>query len=260
MRIGILGATGWLGSALGAGLLRRGFPAGDLVLLNRSGPRARYHGRRGVAWARDPDDLAARADVVVVSVRPEEWPGLALRAPGRLLVSFMACVPMATLAETGARVVRAMPHTGAEAGRSYTPWLAGAEVTAADREAVATIVHAIGTGDEVASEAEIDFLTALSGSGSAYPALMAAAMLDAAGAAGLDRAVAERAVAAVICDGGAMLEGRIGDAEAMLEAYRSYRGPTAAGLAAAEAAGFGRIVAAALAAATRAAAAGPRSE
>ena len=99
----------------------------------------------------------------MVSVRPEDWPGLALRAPGRLVVSFMACVPLAALAATGGRIVRAMPNGAAEAGRSYTPWLAGPGVTAADRRDVAAIVGAIGTGDEVGSEREIDFLTALSG-------------------------------------------------------------------------------------------------
>ena len=107
----------------------------------------------------------------------------------------------------------------------------------------------------MASEAQIDFLTALSGSGAAYPALMAVAMLDAAREAGLDEGVAERAVSAVVCDGAAMLAGRIGDAAAMIEAYRGYRGTTAAGLAAAEAAGFRQAVMSALSAAARVAAA-----
>ena len=55
-------------------------------------------------------------------------------------------------------------------------------------------------------------------------------------------------MAAVVCDGGAMLAGRVGEAEAVLDAYRGYRGTTAAGLAAVEAAGFREAVAAALAA------------
>src|SRR4051794_40130750 len=49
MKVGIVGATGWLGSALGGGLLRKGVVApADLVLLNRSGPSAEYHGNRDV--------------------------------------------------------------------------------------------------------------------------------------------------------------------------------------------------------------------
>lgn len=53
MRIAI-GATGWLGSALGAGL-----PARGLVLLNRGGPRPDDHGYADVACARDAANLMA---------------------------------------------------------------------------------------------------------------------------------------------------------------------------------------------------------
>jgi pyrroline-5-carboxylate reductase len=252
MKVGIVGATGWLGSALGGGLLENGIVApADMVLLNRSGPSVEYHGERNVVWAQDAADLVARTDVVVVAVRPQDWDALALVAPGRLLISLMACVSTAVLTGTEARIVRAMPNAAAELGRSYTPWLAGPGVTVGDRTAVRTILSAIGIEDEVSSEAQIDFLTALSGSGAAYPALMTVAMLDAAREAGLSEQVSERAVAAVILEGAAMLRGRIGDASAMIETYRSYRGTTAAGLAAAESAGFRRAVTAALSAATR---------
>jgi pyrroline-5-carboxylate reductase len=256
VKVGIIGATGWLGSALGGGLLGTGSVApADLVLLNRSGPRADYHGAHDVVWAQDVPDLVERAEVVVVAVRPQDWDGLALVAPGRLVISFMACVSVAALAGSGARIVRAMPNAAAELGRSYTPWLAGSGVTDDDRAAVRAILSAIGTEDQIAFEAQIDFLTALSGSGAAYPALMAIAMLDAAREAGLDEGVAERAVSAAVCDGAAMLAGRIGDAAAMIETYRGYRGTTAAGLAAAEAAGFRQAVMSALSAAARVAAA-----
>jgi pyrroline-5-carboxylate reductase len=252
MKVGIVGATGWLGSALGGGLLQKSVVApADLVLLNRSGPSADYHGERDLVWARNVADLVARTDVVVVAVRPQDWDGLALVAPGRLLISLMACVSTVVLAGTEARIVRAMPNAAAELGRSYTPWLAGPGVTDDDRTAVRTILSAIGTQDEVSSEGQIDFLTALSGSGAAYPALMAVAMLDAARAAGLSEQVSERAVAAVVLDGAAMLAGRIGKTSEMIETYRSYHGTTAAGLAAAESAGFRQAVTAALLAATR---------
>ena len=45
MKLGLIGATGWLGSALGKGLLEKGIVApGDFTLLNRSGPPSDYHG------------------------------------------------------------------------------------------------------------------------------------------------------------------------------------------------------------------------
>lgn len=246
-RLGIIGGTGWLGSALGRGVLEAGLVrATDLVLLNRSGSRAAYHGRTDVIWAADPADLVARTEVVVVAVRPEDFAGLRLRAPGRLVVSLMAGVPMTALAGTGGRVVRAMPNGAAELGRSYTPWLADPEVTQADRAVVRALLGTIGTEDEVGTEEQIDYLTGLSGSGAAYPTLMAQAMLAHARAAGLPESVARRAVEAVICDGAEMLRGRIETAPDLVETYRSYRGTTAAGLDAAEEGGFSAAVAAAL--------------
>ena len=247
MKTGIIGATGWLGSALGAGLLSRGIvQPGDLVLLNRSGPRPDYHGHADVIWARDVADLVAQSDVVVVSVRPEDWPGLDLRAEGRLVISFMAGVEAATLAACGGRIVRAMPNAAAEIGVSYSPFWAAEGVTEAERDTVRRLLSAIGTTDELEAEAQIDLMTALPGSGAAYPALMAMAMAGFMRAQGVADAIAWRAAEAAVIGGARLLEGRITEAPALLAAYRDYRGTTAAGLDAAEAAGFSRAIEAAL--------------
>lgn len=261
MKIGIIGATGWLGSALGGALLARGIVApGDLVVLNRSGPRADYHGHRDVIWASDVGDLVAQSDVIVISVRPGDWPGLALQAQGRLVISFMAGVGARELARCGGRILRAMPNAAAEIGASYSPWWAAADVTASDRATATRLLSAIGTSDELAEESQIDLMTALPGSGSAYPALMAVAMAGYMRDQGVSEAIAWRAAEAAICGGAQLLAGHITDAPAMIAAYRDYRGTTAAGIEAAEASGFSRAIHAALQAATDAArrmAAGP---
>lgn len=254
MKVGIIGATGWLGSALGAGLLARAIVAPrDLVLLNRSGPHAEYHGHADVIWARDVADLVAQSDVVVVSVRPEDWPGLDLRAEGRLVLSFMAGVRTATLAACGGRIVRAMPNAAAEIGASYSPFMADRGVTDTDRDTVRRLLSTIGTTDELATEPEIDLMSALPGSGAAYPALMAVAMAEFMQAQGVSDEIAWRAAEAAICGGSQLLAGRITEAPRLLAAYRDYRGTTAAGLDTAEAEGFSRAITAALAAATEAA-------
>ncbi|QFG36374.1 pyrroline-5-carboxylate reductase [Paracoccus pantotrophus] len=251
MRIGIIGATGWLGSALGAGLLSRGIvQPGDLALLNRSGPRPDYHGHADVVWARDVADLVAQSDVIVVSVRPEDWPELALRAEGRLILSLMAGVNARELARCGGRIVRVMPNAAAEIGASYSPFWSAEGVTDTDRDTVRHLLSAIGTTDELSSEAEIDLMTALPGSGAAYPALMAVAMAGFMRAQGVADAIAWRAAEAAVVGGARLLERRITEAPALVAAYRDYRGTTAAGLEAAEAAGFSRAVVAALEAAT----------
>lgn len=251
MRVGIIGATGWLGSALGAGLLRHDIVAPhDLMLLNSSGPRADYHGHTDVVWSRTLVELVEQSDVVVVSVRPEHWQLLNLQAEGRLVLSFMAGIDGRKLDRCGGRIVRAMPNVAAEMGGSYSPYWAAGEVTHADHEMVRKVLSAIGTTDQLANESEMDLMTALPGSGAAYPALMAAAMADFMRARGMSETIAWRAAAAAAIDGARMLEGRIAEAPALLAAYRSYRGTTAAGLDAAEIAGFSRAIHAALEAAT----------
>lgn len=249
--IGILGGTGWLGGALGRNLLAQGHPAVSLIVLNRRGPTADYDAWPGVAWARDLADLAARADIVVLSVRPEDYAVPAPMGFAGLVVSFMAGVPLDDLARNwpAARIGRAMPGGGATEGTAHVPWCApglpGADVARVER-----LLSALGTVDRVVDEAALAYLTALSGSGVAYPALMAQAMLEDAAARGLDPEVAWRAVQSVICDAPQMLRGPREGVDRMIAAYRDYRGITAAGLDAAEAAGFKTAVGRALAAGT----------
>ncbi|MFZ1471223.1 MAG: pyrroline-5-carboxylate reductase dimerization domain-containing protein [Paracoccaceae bacterium] len=241
MRVGIIGGTGWLGGALGRALIARAVvSAGDLVILNRSG--AREYSCHPVVWAADLADLVARVDVVVISVRPGDWPALGLIAPGRLVISFMAGVDMAALAACGGRVVRAMPNAAAEVAASYTPWVAGPRVTAADRASVARVLGAIGPQEELPDEGQITLMTALSGAGPAFPALMATAMLRFLTDRGVAAETAARAVDGTVCASARLLEGRMAEAPAMVQTFIDYAGTTCAGLQAAEAAGFSQAL------------------
>lgn len=256
MNIGLIGALGWIGSALGRALLERGVVAPDelTVLTRRGGPPddgsgPDYHGHRAVHWATDVAELVERSEIIILAVRPQDWPALQLQAPGRLVISLMAMVPLADLAGSGGRIVRAMPNALAEARRSYSPWFGGPGVTAADAAAVVRILECIGETDALETEAQVDLMAVLPGSGPAYPALMAAAILDFARAQGLPEAVACRAAEAIICDGGAILRGRIETAPDLIATFRDYAGITAAGLNRAEAEGFSAALRSGLAAA-----------
>ena len=250
--LGIVGATGWLGQGLGLNLLRQGIVApGDLVLLNRSGPSPAYGDFPAVHWAPDMAALQDLCETIVLSVRPEDFP-VAGFAPGRrLVISFMAGVPMDRLSALApeARLVRAMPNGGATTGESYTPWL-GQGLLPEDEGRVRQILAAMGSEDRIETEDQLDILTALSGSGPAYPALLARALMRVALDLGLPQPIAARAVEAVVSGSAASLKGGPDKADAILAAMQSYRGITAAGLAAATEAGFDRAIHAAITAAT----------
>ena len=176
---------------------------------------------------------------LVLSVRPEDFPVAGFAASDHLMIFFMAAWTISRLRAVApdARIVRAMPNGGAGTGQSYTPWLVGPGVTSEDAAPVKRLLSALGEEDRIETEGQLNYLSALSGSGAAYPALMARAMLADAAARGLPQSVALRAVEAVVCGSTGRLSGKLTDIPALLESYMSYRGITAADLSAA-AAGF----------------------
>lgn len=248
-RIGIIGGNGWIGGAIaraavGAGLL----PPGELTLSCRSEPPGWLPGAH---WTRDNQALADRSDIVVLSVRPQDWSAIEVSAPGKLVISVMAGVTLSDIAlRLGTpRVVRALPNAAAEVGRSYTPWTGMTQVTDGDRAVVQRLIGSFGTGDEVATEAEIDYMTGLSGTGPAYPALLAVALIRDAVAHGLPPEVARRAVVALLVGAGRLLEKNGEAPEDTVDAFLEYRGVTAAAIEAMRAAGFETAVSAGLSAA-----------
>ena len=251
LSIGVVGGSGWLGGAVVQAMLDAQLTVPELITLSyRSRRPARF---QGVHWTQDNQELVDRSDVIIVSVRPIDWPAVRVVADGKLAISAMAGIRLDRLAEqlkTG-RVVRALPNAAAEVGKSYTPWAASAGVSPQDRSIVRRIFDACGTTDEVASEADLDYLTGLSGSGPAFPALLATAMIKDAVAHGISPEIARRAAAATLVGAGRLLELHAHDPEETVDAFVDYRGAIAAAIAAMRAAGFESAVGDGLAAAFR---------
>lgn len=97
-----------------------------------------------------------------------------------------------------------------------------------------------GLAEEVPSEDQLDYLTGLTGSSPAFPALLADAMIRDAVERGLDRDMARRAVAGAVAGASQLL----GDAEPadLVQTFIDYRGTTAAALEAMLDGGFRRLV------------------
>ena len=87
-----------------------------LTISSRSGPGTAFRDWPGVQWTSDDRELAARSEVAILSVRPQNFRSL--------VISVMAGVSSQTLARRSRseRIVRAMPNAAVEIGRSYTPW------------------------------------------------------------------------------------------------------------------------------------------
>lgn len=226
--LGIIGGTGMLGRAIADAALISGLLSPDRLLIsNRSG--AGTFGPQVQVLA-DNQRLVALSDMVVLSIRPEQFRELTINARGKTVVSLMAGVPASLICvATGAdRVIRAMPNAAVQICQSYTPWFSAGALDEGDRQFVQQMFECVGTADEVPNEDCIDYLSALSGTGPALPALLYKALVSQAVIAGIPEAIAQRAAHGVVVGGGQLLADN--DPLQMLETLMAYRGVTAAAL------------------------------
>ncbi len=179
---------GNMASALIGGLVRSGHPPAALVVVEPHAPqREKLRSEFGVQAleAVQPEALRA-ASVVVWAVKPQSFAEAAQPCRGAvsqaLHVSVMAGIRSGTIAAaTGARrIVRAMPNTPALIGRGIAGLYATPAVSAAERAQVEALLAPAGATLWVAQEADLDAVTALSGSGPAYVFYFLEAMLQAA--------------------------------------------------------------------------------
>jgi pyrroline-5-carboxylate reductase len=212
VRVGVIGGNGWLGGAMASAWIAAGVVDPErLALSSRSGRRGAFDAP-GVRWTQSNGEVVSRCDVIFIAVRPEQFDAVEIDARDKLIVSVMAGVPSAAVAaRTKAdRVVRAMPNAAASLRKSFTPWCASAAATGADKALAQRLLAACGEAEEVMEEAHIDYCVGLTGSGAAFPALLARAMTEAALARGLPPAFARRAALGVVADASQLLRGLTG--------------------------------------------------
>lgn len=254
-RIGIIGGNGWLGSAIAAATVTSRFvDPSRLTLSSRSGNRGAVS-IPGARWTHDNAELVDRSDVVVLSVRPDQFPAVDIDAGGKLVVSVMAGVPARAISERtrADQVVRSLPNAAASIQKSFTPWFAVPHVSEENKRLVQALLETCGDADEVSQESHIDYCVGMTGSGAAFPALLAQAMIEHAVSQGLPLAFARRAARGVLVNAGQLLAND--DPTAIVEAMIDYRGTTAAALETMMDQGFKTAVAAGLEAAASKAAA-----
>jgi len=202
---------GNMASAILGGLLRAGTPADALLVVEPHAPqRDKLGADFGLAALAAGDASLARAGLVVWAVKPQLFAEAAAPvAPwvgGALQLSVMAGVRSDALvrATGSARVVRAMPNTPALIGQGIAGLYARSEVSAPERQQIEQLLAPTGQTLWVVREADLDAVTALSGSGPAYFFYFVEAMMAAAVEMGLS-AEQGRRLALATCSGAAAL-------------------------------------------------------
>jgi pyrroline-5-carboxylate reductase len=200
--IAILG-TGKIGEALLAGLLTSGWrdPSELIVTARREERVAVLVERYGVRATLSNPEAVAGARLVVVAVKPQDIDALFgeighLLTPAQTVLSVAAAIRTAAIERRISEqvpVVRAMPNAPATVHEGIAGICAGAH---AGDEQLALAEEALAHLGQVVRVPEryMDAVTAVSGSGPAYFALLAEAMIEAGILLGLSREISTQLV------------------------------------------------------------------
>ena len=201
-KIAILGA-GQTGEVLLSGLLSSGWrTAAELSASTRRQERAdELHERHGIAVTLSNAEAAAGAALIVVAVKPQDIETLLgeigpLIQPEQTVLSIAAAIPTAAIERhfaSGVPVVRAMPNLPSIVNEGMAGVCAGAHAGEEHLTLAEEALRHLGAVVRV-SEPYMDAVTAVSGSGPAYFALLAEAMIEAGILLGLSREVSTQLV------------------------------------------------------------------
>ena len=183
--------SGSMARAIISGLVRTGTPGEDILVVNPNNLKScgEVHELYGTVTA--PAEGIAEAQTVVVAVKPQSFPAAypayaPYVKPGTLVVSIMAGIPTTAVeaAFPDTHVVRVMPNIALAVGAGAAGVAPGK--TACDLDVKRTIdLFAPGGVAVEVSEAQIDDVAALSGSGAAYIYYLVENLRDAAIEAGI---------------------------------------------------------------------------
>jgi pyrroline-5-carboxylate reductase len=201
-RVAVLGA-GTIGEALIAGLISGGWRRPDeIVATGRREERVNeLREKLGVEATLSNAEAVADAALIVIAVKPQDFDVLLeeiapVVSPDQTVLSVAAAIPTTAIEERlpeGVPVVRAMPNAPAIVHEGIAGMCAGAN---ADEPHLALAEEALLHLGAVVRVPEpyMDAVTAVSGSGPAYFALLAEAMIEAGILLGLGRDVSTQLV------------------------------------------------------------------
>ena len=237
-RVGIIGA-----GKIGGSLLLRLAESGDfdLAVSDIHPEQLDRYKKYGIRTTSSNWELADGSDLIIVAVKPwdvaQVLEEISPAIEGKAVTSVAAGVSIARISEKlppGTAVLRVMPNVCASVG------LGSAVVTANEpgRAALATVMDIFGHVGDVMElpERMFDAATALHGSGPAYVALFADALIQAGVREGIPRDAARRLVIETIAGTAVLLKDR--SAHQVRDEVMTPGGTTAAAFVAMEKAGF----------------------
>jgi pyrroline-5-carboxylate reductase len=251
---------GNMGQALVRGWLAKGHDARAIHVIDPE-PRAREAAARlGVAASVELPERSEAFAVVVLAVKPNQLDAvlpqcatLARRNECVVLsiVAGKAIEGMLRVLGANAAIVRAMPNTPAAIGEGMTVLTASTAVTSAQRSLCSELLAAVGAIAWTEDEAQMDAVTAVSGSGPAYVFLLIECLERAGRELGLAPALARQLATQTAAGASAYARAAEESAAELRQRVTSPGGTTAAALAVLDAdGGMAQLISRAVAAAS----------
>lgn len=189
--IAFIGAGNMAGSIIG-GLVANGYPADNIIASDPNEEALqKLTDSTGAQMTTDNATAIKAATTVVLAVKPQIMQIVCeslvdYLAPNTLIISIAAGITCKSLknwlrsdSNKQIPIVRCMPNTPALVQAGASALFANRWVNDTQRHQAQTILSAVGSVDWVESEANIDAVTAVSGSGPAYFFLLIEAMIEA---------------------------------------------------------------------------------
>ena len=195
MKLAFIGG-GIMAEAILKGVLNAGIAKPGDVQIGEPRPerRAELSTEYGVETYASNSKAAAGADLVVLSVKPQDLPAVLSELgpslePAQAALSIVAGAKMDTLTKglDHSAVIRVMPNTPAQIGCGMTMWTCSQAVSQDLRDLAKSVLRTVGEEIYVDDEKYLDMATALSASGPAYVFLFIEALIDAGVYVGLPR-------------------------------------------------------------------------
>jgi pyrroline-5-carboxylate reductase len=235
----VLVGAGKMGGAMLEGWLRAGLAPDRVVIFDPSPPPeiANVLDRHGIT-RNPPIASIADAEIVLIAVKPQiiddVLPVVApLKASKPLILSVAAGKTIATFERyfgKDAAVIRSIPNTPAAVGRGITAMAANPNVTVEQLAQAKALLSAVGEVVTVPDEAQIDAVTAVSGSGPAYVFYLTECLAAAGLKMGLAPELAMQLARATVAGAGELMRVTGTDAATLRQNVTSPKGTTYAAL------------------------------
>lgn len=203
LRIGFIGA-GNMAQAILKGLIQAGIAEHRLSCSNPSPEKLDLLTSEFPALSVSQNNLAVakESDIIIIAVKPQKLsevlkPLSAVLLADKLIISVVAGVETESFCkqlQQNISIIRAMPNTPATIGMGATGLFANSMIEAQHKNHAESIFNAVGLSVWIEQEAQMDLVTAISGSGPAHYFLYLESMIKSATNQGMSPEVAKTLV------------------------------------------------------------------